>query len=57
MAMDLPFVCDLGELVYAKRLEKLHQEVQSGHPLVFLVEHCFYAEPYDRMLLLRYSKI
>lgn len=54
---DVPSNRDPGELVYVQRLERLFQELQSGHSLVFGLSYCCYAMTYDRMHLLGNSKV
>lgn len=50
MFIDIPYACDPEELVYAERLEKLHEELQSGHPQVSVLA-------YHRLQFLSYSTL
>lgn len=43
--------------MYAQRLKKEFQEVQSGHMPVLGLVYCCYAAPYDLMPYLSFSKI
>lgn len=45
--MDMPYSPNPGELVYAGRLDKMFQELQSGHPPVFWLAYCCYGASYD----------
>lgn len=48
MVMNMPYVCDPGELVHEEWLDRLCQELQSEHPPLFGFTYCLYAAPYDR---------
>lgn len=52
--MNVPCGCNPRKLVYAQRLEKRYQQLQSSNPPVFGLACCCFDTPSERMQLLSY---